>query len=89
MNRIESEFIDYLRHDLQYSENTLIAYKQDLECYFDFLYAKNIDFTKINKVEIRSFMQERLSYVNAKGKLESESTDKEERICCIERPMTN
>ena len=48
MNRIESEFIDYLRHDLQYSENTLIAYKQDLECYFDFLYAKNIDFTKIN-----------------------------------------
>ena len=84
MNRIESEFIDYLRHDLQYSENTLIAYKQDLECYFDFLYAKNIDFTKINKVEIRSFMHERLSYVNAKGKLESERTLRR-RICCLRK----
>ncbi len=84
MNRVESEFIDYLRHDLQYSENTIIAYKQDLECYFDFLYRNNLDFTKISKLKIRNFMQERLSTTNNKGKLESERTLRR-RICSLRK----
>ncbi len=84
MNRQEQEFLDYLRHDLQYSENTVIAYKQDIDLFLEYLYEEGEDFTNIDKMVIRNFMQTRLETVNYRGNNESERTLRR-RICSLRK----
>jgi len=49
-------FLDHLSVERGLSQNTLLAYRRDLERYFTFLEKKNFSFQKIGREEIRSFM---------------------------------
>ena len=55
----ESEsFINYLRFQKRYSVHTIIAYKKDLEQFFDYL-QKNIDSTSLKEIKstfVRSWL---------------------------------
>jgi len=84
MNKSEQEFLDYLKHDLQYSDNTIIAYKQDIDLFLDYLFENGYDYTNIDKLIIRNFMQFRMSYVNSRGNKENERTLRR-RICSLRK----
>ncbi|MCX7845033.1 MAG: tyrosine recombinase [Dictyoglomaceae bacterium] len=55
------EFLNYLRFERNYSENTLRSYRVDLSDFYDFCKISNLDFE--NKRTIRSFLQ----YLSQKG----------------------
>lgn len=84
MNKSEQEFLEYLKHDLQYSDNTIIAYKQDIDIFLDFLFLNGYDYTDIDKLVIRNFMQSRMNYVNSRGNKENERTLRR-RICSLRK----
>lgn len=67
MNRIENEFLRYLKNNLNYSNNTIVAYQHDIDVFLDFLYQKNYDFQNINKAIIREFIIERTSLTSNKN----------------------
>ncbi len=55
-----NEFIDYIVNEKNYSENTVIAYKNDLLEFYEFLYKKlekNIDVRSVKKLHIKSFLK--------------------------------
>lgn len=56
MNRYENEFLNYLRHNRNCSENTIIAYKKDIDDFEDFIYSENIDFNDVDNLIIRNFL---------------------------------
>lgn len=74
MNRTEKEFLDFLKYDLNYSDNTISSYQQDIDCFLNYTYSEGIDYDKIDRNFIRNFMQVRLSQVNDKGQCDSERT---------------
>ena len=57
MKELISTFLDYLSVERGLSKNTIISYKEDLNCYIDFLSSCRIDaLSKITKDEIINFM---------------------------------
>ena len=52
-----SKFLTYLDKELNYSEKTIISYKQDLASYFDFLTKNKINYLKITRDEVRSYLK--------------------------------
>ena len=52
-----SKFLDYLDKELNYSEKTIISYQQDLTSYFDFLTKNKINYLKITRDEVRSYLK--------------------------------
>lgn len=51
------EFIKYLKNEKRYPETTITSYQKDLDNYYGFIKAKNINYITINKDEIRSYLK--------------------------------
>jgi integrase/recombinase XerC len=60
-------FLEYLKVELNYSENTIKSYNLELVKYQDYLKNKGIDYLKINKDEVRSYLKylDDLKYKNS------------------------
>lgn len=48
-------FLDYIKSNRKYSENTLEGYSRDIVCFIDFLESRGISFEEINSKVIRDF----------------------------------
>ena len=53
MNKID-EFIEYLRFEKKYSENTIDSYNRDLKKFYNYI---NKDFSKVTKNDVSKFIQ--------------------------------
>lgn len=84
MDKTESEFLGYLKYELNYSENTIKSYKEDIDCFNNFIYNKNYNLEKVDKIVIRSFMEERLSTINYRGQKENPRTLRR-RLCALRK----
>ncbi len=71
MTKEQALFLDYLRHNLNFSENTIKSYQQDISLFEDFLLKHELDFRNISRDDIRLFMQERLNHKTYRGKKEN------------------
>lgn len=56
MNRYESDFLKYLKHLRNYSDNTIKAYKRDVDEFEDFLFNENLNLEDVNKEIIRDYL---------------------------------
>lgn len=57
MNRTTKEFCDYLTYNRNYSPNTILAYQQDIEKYYQYLLSINRLDNNVTKDDIREFMR--------------------------------
>ena len=69
MNKTEQEFLNYLKYERNYSDNTVSSYKQDLDCFHAFLFRENRDYLKLEAKDIRDFETERLTGKDTKRSL--------------------
>ena len=51
------EFIKYLHNEKRYPETTITSYQKDLDNYYGFIILKKINYKKITKEEIRSYLK--------------------------------
>ena len=59
MNRLESEFLDYLENNLRYSKHTILSYRRDLDVYFEYINKNDLDFLNIEYETILGFLKSR------------------------------
>lgn len=71
MTKEQALFLSHLKHELNYSENTIKSYSQDITIFENFLLEKNLDFRKISRDDVRLFMAERLKNKTYRGNNES------------------
>ncbi len=71
MNNHEEEFLLYLKHNLNYSDNTIKSYKQDIDLFLDYLQENKINYLNITLDNIRDFIASRLNHVTYRGNNES------------------
>ncbi len=50
-------FLDYLAKELNFSQNTIISYRQDLADFFCFIQKKNIDIYQLNRYHVRDYLK--------------------------------
>ena len=60
MNLLEEKFLEHLKLNLNFSNYTLIAYKHDIDVFFDFVNEKDLDFENFSRTNIRDFIKYRL-----------------------------
>ncbi len=60
MTKEQALFLSHLKHELNYSENTIKSYSQDITIFENFLLEKGLDFRNITRDDVRLFMAERL-----------------------------
>ncbi len=60
MNLLEEKFLEHLKLNLNFSNYTLIAYKHDIDVFFDFVNEKDLDFENFCRTNIRDFIKYRL-----------------------------
>ena len=58
-----NNFLTYLDKELNYSEKTIISYQQDLNSFREFLTKNNLEYKKITRDDVRSY----LKYLDALG----------------------
>lgn len=51
------KFIEYLSKELNYSDNTVISYKEDINNYLEYLKKQNINYKKIDNIAIRNYLK--------------------------------
>lgn len=56
MSRSIEEFLEYLEFQKKYSENTVEAYRNDLEGFEQYVHAKKIDYKKMNYSDVTDYM---------------------------------
>lgn len=66
IEEVINKYLEYVIKELNYSEETLKNYKTDLNSYCDFLKSHGMDYLKINKEEIMSYLKhlDSLNYSN-------------------------
>ena len=57
MNQEAYNFLDYLAKELNFSQNTIISYRQDLADFFCFIQKKNIDIYQLNRYHVRDYLK--------------------------------
>ena len=67
----KEDFLLYLKHNLNYSINTINSYKQDLEIFEDFLNENNINYYELSVNDIRLFISLRLTHLTYRGNRET------------------
>ena len=60
MNLLEEKFLEHLKLNLNFSNYTLIAYKHDIDVFYDFVNEKDLDFENFSRTNIRDFIKYRL-----------------------------
>ena len=71
MTKEQALFLSHLKHELNYSENTIKSYSHDISIFENFLIEKQLDFRKITRDDVRLFMAERLKNKTYRGNNES------------------
>jgi len=84
MNKPEKEFLDYLKYQLNYSDNTIIAYHRDIDNFLDYIFTEGVDFDKVDKMIIRNYMQIELSRVTYRGNTQS-ARSLRRNICSLKK----
>lgn len=74
MTKEQALFLSYLKNNLNYSDNTIKSYSQDITLFENFLLDKKIDYRYLKKDDIRFFMYTRLSKTTYRGNKESPRT---------------
>lgn len=55
MTKTEQEFLSYLKYERNYSDNTILSYRQDLDCFHNFMFNEDRDYLKLTTHDIRDF----------------------------------
>ena len=61
MNKATHDYLEYLKHNLNYSDQTINSYRFDLEKFFDFLYKEGVLMDQVDTIVIRNFLTEELN----------------------------
>lgn len=73
MNYLD-DFLNYLKFDLNYSENTIISYKIDINLFLEFLESKKADPLNLDAEIIRKFISNRAQHKTYRGSYETKRT---------------
>lgn len=67
MEKDSKSFLEYLHTELNYSPNTIKSYQNEIEKFKEYLEMENIDYLKINKDNVRSYLKylDSLKYKNS------------------------
>lgn len=67
MEKMLQSFLDYLKYERNYSDNTIIGYEKELLKFMEYCKKKQINYLMINKVEIRAYLKylDELKYKNS------------------------
>lgn len=74
MSELISEFLSFLEKNLNYSENTIKSYKQDLLLFDTFIAQRKLNYSNVKRDNIREFISERLDTVTYRGDTEGYRT---------------
>ena len=69
MNITEQQFLEYLKYERNYSDNTIASYKQDLDCFHNFLFDEERDYLNLTEHDIRDFETNRVMNGDSKRSL--------------------
>lgn len=69
MNDTRDEFLKYLKYERNFSDNTIISYKQDLDCFHAFMEREDRDYLNLTVEDIRDFETDRLTTHDSKRSL--------------------
>lgn len=61
MNKPTADFIYHLKYDRNYSDQTIVSYRRDIEKFFDFINNEGVLFDKVDTQIIRNFLSVELS----------------------------
>lgn len=78
------EFYNFLKYELNMSENTVKSYIFDVNLFMNFLEKEGIDLRSVDKNVIRNWMTERLEHTTYRGNLEGERS-LARRICSLKK----
>lgn len=74
MNNDLTNFLEYLKYDLNYSDNTIKSYAFDINLFTNFIERKGIDFQDVDKATIRDFISYRAKHKTYRGTFETNRT---------------
>lgn len=77
MDTVVDRFLDYLKNELNYADNTILSYKKDLTKYFMYVKKENIDYLAIDRMQIRTYLR----FLDEEEKLTNRSIAR--RLSCI------
>ena len=60
MNKQTADFLDYLRNQRRYSEDTVVSYQYDIEKFFAFLFKEGVLMDNVDLAIIRNFLTEEI-----------------------------
>ena len=78
------EFYNFLKYELNLSENTIKSYVFDVNLFMNFLEKEGVDLKSVDKNVIRNWMTERLEHTTYRGNLEGERS-LARRICSLKK----
>lgn len=78
------EFYNFLKYELNMSENTIKSYVFDVNLFMNFLEKEGVDLKSVDKNVIRNWMTERLEHTTYRGNLEGERS-LARRICSLKK----
>lgn len=77
MDTVVDRFLDYLKNELNYADNTILSYKKDLAKYFGYVEKESIDYLTIDRMQIRTYLR----FLDEEEKLTNRSIAR--RLSCI------
>lgn len=61
-----TEFLDYLKFNLNYTEQTIKSYHQDITSFYNFIFAQGVDIAEVDTQIIRNYLSTELEKGNTK-----------------------
>ena len=61
MNKPTNEFLTHLKHERNYSEQTIKSYGEDIDKFFDFLLEEDVLMDQVDIIVIRNFLTKELN----------------------------
>ena len=58
MEKIMTEYLNYLKNTKKSSNNTIQAYRRDLNFFFEYLNKNNMDYLKVSYDDVQKYMEE-------------------------------
>ena len=62
MEKIMTEYLNYLKNTKKSSNNTIQAYRRDLNFFFEYLNKNNMDYLKVSYDDVQKYMEKRQVY---------------------------
>ncbi len=64
--KIIAEFLDYLKYERNYTDQTILSYRRDVEKFFKFLVEEGVEINEVDQIVIRNFLTDELNSGNTK-----------------------